>query len=684
MMTKPYEMNLVAPIYDSEGTFKTTILDFCRVTGIPVPTHIDSSYVIPRVMTQPEYSKPDDVVIINTILSNEEAQLTKALEKNVYAIVCSPEHANHFIEKDPSIESKFICADNPMEVFRRYASWRRSICKAKLLTITGSVGKSTTTGLVTSIVTDYYNTLSSYTMNYQANLNSQGSALRFLQRLSINHDVWVQELGADGPKYIEGSAIAFRPNAVIITNIGVAHIDRYKSREGILYDKCSLERELDPSGVVIINKDDELLRYADYSHEVITVGVKSEDVDYRAENIRVTDEGTDFDLVCDEGRYPVHINVIGEHNAYNAAAALALAVWMGIDIENAIKSITNYQTIGFRQNLTNVGGYTMLLDCHNASPESVIGTAKTLSFISRPERGHKIFITGHVDLLGDESVTLHEQIGRELIKTPDIDEFIFFTGDSIHAYNAALEEGARNVRFFNNREALNQWITENITRKDIVAYKTSQLTANLVITIDHIYGTSLGTGLEHNEGLMKEYGDYEIRVRRFTTELAGYKGKDMELVLPSEYEGVEIFRIAYGALRGKDIKTVRIPNSIKNIGNSAFYRCRKLENVVLPISLKYIERSAFNTCTSLKKVVIPEGTIHIDKFAFRDCKKLRTINIPESVGYIADDAFFNCEDKITIVCPRNSYAEEYAKTHSIKYRNEGKGILSVIAAIFNS
>ena len=657
----------VKRIYRKDGSYYVNFGDLCRIMGIPVPEELDPSKPVERVLSQSEYTQPGEVVICTGYYEIEHA-IKLAIERGAYAVFCPQYHAQQYWA-DKGVEStvhNVIGMDNPLECIWRYEVWRRSGCSARTIAITGSVGKTTTTGLVNSIIAKTFNTLTHHPM-----ANSHGAILRNVQRLTPSHEVWVQEVGGVQPGYVESSARFLCPDALILTNIGYSHLDLYGSRENIFWDKASLERYMKDDGAVIINLDDDVLRNSipKFTHKVISFAIDRKDADYRAENIVTTKEGTQFDVVCAEGKFPVMLRLFGEHNAYNALAAVAVARWLGIPVFRSAELMKDYQPEGIRQHMVNVGGYHMLIDCFNAEAKTVLGAAKTLSKIPVEGTGKRIMVAGHIDKLGAESKQMHHQLGADIAAIKEIDEIVFFAGDSKCSYDAAVEAGAKNAHWMNSRDELEDWMRKNITRNDLTVYKSGQFEAALAKSIDHVYGTVYQNGTQFNEGTVKEKDGFLFKVRKETVEVSGLaSGRNyIDLVIPDKFDGVEVTYIAANAFSNKrNIKSVIIPDTVKNIGELSFYICAKLESVKLPEQLRIIGANAFNCCPLLKEVSLPKGTIHLGRHAFYDCRGLRKIYIPSSVGYIGEDAFKLCS-KLVLFCERGSYAEWYAKENQIKY-----------------
>ena len=96
------------------------------------------------------------------------------------------------------------------------------------------------------------------------------------------------------------------------------------------------------------------------------------------------------------------------------------------------------------------------------------------------------------------------------------------------------------------------------------------------------------------------------------------------------------------------LRTIFIPDSVKEVGVAAFSGCRKLETVRLPLGLVRIRKELFLNCESLEEVVIPQTVTTIGEWAFRGCRKLKRIFIPDSVREICAEVFVDCP--VRLIC----------------------------------
>ena len=165
--------------------------------------------------------------------------------------------------------------------------------------------------------------------------------------------------------------------------------------------------------------------------------------------------------------------------------------------------------------------------------------------------------------------------------------------------------------------------------------------------------------------------------------LIGYKGKEKDVVIPTMYQGKQVSSILgsgsqlpyTGFGENQYIETVYIPEGVVFLDGGVFRACHNLRSITIPKSVKIIGGGLFMNCKSLNNVILPEGIKTIGEVTFFGCESLTDLTIPASVTTIWDDAFYDdyflpnpylTSPYLTFHCPRDSYAEHYARTHSFK------------------
>ena len=141
-----------------------------------------------------------------------------------------------------------------------------------------------------------------------------------------------------------------------------------------------------------------------------------------------------------------------------------------------------------------------------------------------------------------------------------------------------------------------------------------------------------------------------------TVEINGYTGQDENLIIPSTIvDGGITYTINaignYAFLSNDVLQSVEIPNTVTNIGQSAFQDCKTLQNVTIGGSLQAINDKTFMNCMSLQAIVIPESVTNIGYSAFENCSSLTDVVLNTSLKSIATKAFKKCSQLSSIAFP---------------------------------
>ena len=148
-------------------------------------------------------------------------------------------------------------------------------------------------------------------------------------------------------------------------------------------------------------------------------------------------------------------------------------------------------------------------------------------------------------------------------------------------------------------------------------------------------------------------GDYEYKILEDgTAEITKYNGNAEQVVLPSEIDGYKISVIGEFAFwMNETIRTVEISNGLIGIKLAAFELCKNLTEVKLPETIKYIGEDVFSNCISLKKINLPENLPYIAEGLFYGCKSLEEITLPKHIKEICSNAFERCESLKSVEIP---------------------------------
>ena len=135
--------------------------------------------------------------------------------------------------------------------------------------------------------------------------------------------------------------------------------------------------------------------------------------------------------------------------------------------------------------------------------------------------------------------------------------------------------------------------------------------------------------------------------------LTSYTGEEGDVVFPSEVDnGIPVIAIDDGMCSDNPvIVNIRIPGSIKTIGNAAFSRCPNLKSIVLEEGLIQLGMCCFGGCPELIDVQLPDSLEIVDNFVFAQCKALEEVKFGTKLKSIGMRAFYGCDSLSSITVP---------------------------------
>lgn len=290
---------------------------------------------------------------------------------------------------------------------------RDKVVGLKIVGITGSAGKTTTKDIIASIVSEEKKVLKS-----QGNFNNEYGLPLSLLDLEGNEDVAILEMAMRHKGDISRLAEIAKPEIGVITNIGPAHLENLKTIENVARAKEELLTGLKPAGKAVLNYDDEYIReMVNKFKELnkVTISLKDSNADYYADQIEYIKNGEESRFqVHEEGKsYILEMDRSGEHNIYNALAAIAVARILNINWDSIKNGLKDIEVTELRQEIRKMDGIKIINDSYNANPLSMKAGIDSLINI---DGERKIAVLGAMLELGRIENAAHREIGKYLYK----------------------------------------------------------------------------------------------------------------------------------------------------------------------------------------------------------------------------------------------------------------------------
>lgn len=329
--------------------------------------------------------------------------------------------------------------------------------------ITGSQGKTSTKDLLSAVFAQAAPTVATRG-SYNNEIGMPLTALR----ATAETRYLVLEMGARGIGHIAELAALVAPDIGVVLNVGEAHLGEFGSREAIAVAKGELVEAARRTAVLNADDDRVAAMAARTSAEVMTFG-SQRPADVRVEGLTLDRLGRpSFTLVTPEGAAPVALQLLGAHQALNAAAAAAAALAAGLtptQIAAALNAVTSLSK--WRMELHELpSGVIVLNDAYNANPTSMRAALDTLATIGAGAT-RTIAVLGEMRELGATAVEAHRSIGA-YAAGHGVDEIVV-VGEAARG----IADGAGTSTFVADNDAALAWLRAHLAPGDVVLVKAS-------------------------------------------------------------------------------------------------------------------------------------------------------------------------------------------------------------------
>ena len=333
------------------------------------------------------------------------AFVRQAFEKGAKGILVRKDRADEF---DGPEASALIAVDDVKASLTETARAYRRMLKAKVVGVTGSAGKTTVKEFTAAFLGAKGKTHAT-AGNYN---NDLGLPITILE-CPCDAEFLVLEMGTNHPGEIAHLVDVARPDAGIISSIGTAHIEFFKTQDGIAEEKGALFRSLPEDGFAVFGENND--------------------------RFEILKEMCRCRTVVSDGTAPFECPLPGDYNRWNMSLAWNCAKMFGVAEDMAHKSLEGFALPGDRWRKSERDGVAFISDCYNANPTSMVAALET--FAAEPCEGRRIAVLGDMFELGDASAKLHAEVKAKAMEL-GLDNVIFvgenFGGISLEAAKVEL------------------------------------------------------------------------------------------------------------------------------------------------------------------------------------------------------------------------------------------------------
>ncbi len=341
--------------------------------------------------------------------------------------------------------------------------------KPTIVGITGSYGKTSTKHLLGHILE-----MQAPTLITPGSVNTPMGIARIVrERLGSHHRFFVCEMGAYGPGSIERLCRLAPPDAGVITAIGMAHYERFKSLDTVARTKFELAEAVAAKGGTVILAEQVMAfetakTFRDGHMQKTIVTGKAADCALRLVSSAQTDAGIQAEVIWNGTSYVLSAPIYGEHHISNMAVAFAAACTLGVSPQDAILALRSAPQISHRLELKNgPGGARMIDDAYNSNP---VGFASGLQLLNALNRngGRRVLVTPGMVELGPAHDEEHRKIGE--LAANQVDVLLAVVPQRIHSLTSAYARANPNgiVLPCPDFATAQNWMNTNLHQDDVV------------------------------------------------------------------------------------------------------------------------------------------------------------------------------------------------------------------------
>ncbi len=346
---------------------------------------------------------------------------------NTYASEALKNGAAYVIidEEEFNITAHHILVEDVLTTLQELATYHRNHCKAKVIGLTGSNGKTTTKELINAVLSKSYKTIAT-----QGNLNNHIGVPLTLLSIKENTEIAIIEMGANHQKEIAFLSSIAQPDFGYITNFGKAHLEGFGSIEGVIKGKSELYDYLISNDKSIFLNADDPIQSEKLGSYIKKFGFSVNNSQY----YQIEFVGANPFVALQVENYKINSQLIGSYNFTNCAAAILIGKYFNVPVKDIKSAIESYVPKNNRSQIIKKNGHHIILDAYNANPTSMKAALENFKAM---EGKNKIVFLGDMFELGETASVEHHNISDLADQLGFTD--VYLIGENFNKINSSLK-----------------------------------------------------------------------------------------------------------------------------------------------------------------------------------------------------------------------------------------------------
>ena len=303
-------------------------------------------------------------------------------------------------EEDFNTTDNHILVEDVLTTLQKLASYHRNYCKAKVIGLTGSNGKTTTKELINAVLSKKYKTIGTL-----GNLNNHIGVPLTLLSMKKATEIAIIEMGANHQEEIAFLSSIAQPDFGYITNFGKAHLEGFGSVEGVIKGKSELYDYLISNDKSVFLNADDVIQLEKLGSYIKKFGFSENNSQYY--QIKFIGARPFVKLKVED--YSIDSQLIGSYNFTNCAVAILMGKYFNVPLTDIKNAIEDYVPENNRSQIINKNGHHIILDAYNANPTSMKAALENFRNI---DADNKVVFLGDMFELGNTAIEEHYNIAQ--------------------------------------------------------------------------------------------------------------------------------------------------------------------------------------------------------------------------------------------------------------------------------